>query len=112
MGFKTPGSTPGRISEKMEVNLICKLYSRLENSVEKGARQATGHGVAELDMTERLTHTHTHTHTRRILGAADSVSFWRYPHTRRECSRPSKISDSEMSKMVGGLRKRETQTRR
>ena len=67
MGFKTPGSTPGRISEKMEVNLICKLYSRLENSVEKGARQATGHGVAEVDMTERLTHTHTHTHTHGVF---------------------------------------------
>ena len=30
---------------------------------DKGAGQATVHTVAELDMTEQLTHTHTHTHT-------------------------------------------------
>ena len=32
--------------------------------MDKGARWATVHGVAESDMTEQLTHTHTHTHTR------------------------------------------------
>ena len=47
----------------------------LENSIDRGLRQATVHGVAKSDMTERLsmharvhthiphTHTHTHTHT-------------------------------------------------
>ena len=39
----------------------------LENSIDRGLRQATVHGVAKSDMTERLstheyTHTHTHTH--------------------------------------------------
>ena len=36
-------------------------YSCLENSMDKGAWQATVHRVTELDMTEQLTHTHTHT---------------------------------------------------
>ena len=46
----------------------------LENSIDRGLRQATVHGVAKSDMTERLStharvhththHTHTHTHTR------------------------------------------------
>ena len=35
-------------------------YSCLEISVDRGAGQATVHGVTESDMTERLTHTHTH----------------------------------------------------
>ena len=44
----------------------------LENSIDRGLRQATVHGVAKSDMTERLSmharvhthipHTHTHTH--------------------------------------------------
>ena len=35
-------------------------YSCLENSIDRGAWQATVHGTAELDMTEWLTHTHTY----------------------------------------------------
>jgi len=40
----------------------------LENSIDRGLRQAIVHGVAKSDMTERLStharvHTHTHTHT-------------------------------------------------
>ena len=30
--------------------------------MDRGARRAIVDGVAELDMTEQLTHTHTHTH--------------------------------------------------
>ena len=42
-------------------------YSCLENPTDRGAWQATVHGVTELDMTEQLNvhlrvHTHTHTH--------------------------------------------------
>ena len=35
-------------------------YSCLENSMDRGAQQATVHGFAELDTTQWLTHTHTH----------------------------------------------------
>ena len=31
--------------------------------MDRGARQATVHGITESDTTELLTHTHTHTHT-------------------------------------------------
>ena len=36
-------------------------YSCLENSMDRGAWQATVHGVTDIDTTEQLTHTHTHT---------------------------------------------------
>ena len=43
-------------------------YSCLESSMDRGAWQATLHGVSESDTTEPMhthmhTHTHTHTHT-------------------------------------------------
>ena len=39
-------------------------YSCLENSIDRGARQAIVHGAAESDTTEHAhTHTHKHTHT-------------------------------------------------
>ena len=40
--------------------------SHLENPMDRGESQATAHGVAESDTTERAcarAHTHTHTHT-------------------------------------------------
>ena len=43
-------------------------YFCLENSMDRGACRATVHGIAESDMTERLSHTHTHTHIRHLTG--------------------------------------------
>ena len=43
-------------------------YSCLENPRDRGAWQATVHGVTELDTTEGLS-THTHTHTWLLLNA-------------------------------------------
>ena len=37
-------------------------YSCLQNSMDRGTWQATVHGVAKLDTSERLTHTQTHTY--------------------------------------------------
>ena len=34
-------------------------YAFLENSMDRGAQEATVHGVTESDMTERLTYSHT-----------------------------------------------------
>ena len=50
------GSIPGLGSSPGEENGYPLQYSCLENSVDGGAWQATGHGVAkELDTIERLT---------------------------------------------------------
>ena len=52
-----PGSIPGSGRFPGEGNGSPLQYSCLKNSMERGAWQTTVHGVAELDMTERLTHT-------------------------------------------------------
>ena len=39
-------------------------YSCLKNSVDRGAWQATVHGVAELETTKRLEHARAHMHAR------------------------------------------------
>ena len=49
-----PGSIPGSGRSPGEGNGNPLQYSCLENPMEGGAWQATVHGVAELDMTERL----------------------------------------------------------
>ena len=49
-----PGSIPGSGKSPGEGNGNPLQYSCLENPVDGGACQATVHGVAESDMTERL----------------------------------------------------------
>ena len=48
------GSIPGLGRSPGEGNSYPLQYSGLENSMDRGVWQATVHGVAELDMTERL----------------------------------------------------------
>ena len=49
------GSIPGSVRSPKERNGYPLQYSCMENSMDRGAQQATIHGVAESDMTEQLT---------------------------------------------------------
>ena len=53
------GSIPKSGRSPGEVNGSPHQYCCLENSMDRGAWWAKVHGVAELDVTEQLTHTHT-----------------------------------------------------
>ena len=57
-----PGSVPESGRSPGEGNDNPLQYSYLENPMNRGACQVTVHGVAESDMTERLTYTHTYTY--------------------------------------------------
>ena len=64
------GSTPGLGQSPGEENSYPLQYSGLENSMDRGALQAIGYGVAkswtplrDFDTHTHTTHTHTHTHT-------------------------------------------------
>ena len=71
---KDLGSVPGSERFPGEGKGNPLQYSRPENSTDRGAWQATVHGVTEWGTTKQLTHTHlhththTHTHTRRAWG--------------------------------------------
>ena len=49
-------------------------YSCLENSMDREAWQATGHGIAELDGTM---YTHTHTHTQSTSNSLSHLFFFK-----------------------------------
>ena len=51
------GSIPGSGRSPGEGNGNPLQYSCLENPMDRGAWQATVHGIEELDLTEQLTHT-------------------------------------------------------
>ena len=59
------GSTPGLGQSPGEENSYPLQYSGLENSMDRGAWQAIGYGVAKswTPLRDFDTHTHTHTHT-------------------------------------------------
>ena len=63
---RSPGGRNGKLLQ----------YSCLENSTDRGAWQATVHGVAKSDMTEGLTHTHTHTHTHSWESPLITLNIW------------------------------------
>ena len=60
---KDLGSVPGSERFPGEGKGNPLQYSRPENSTDRGAWQATVHGVTEWGTTKQLTHTHTPTHT-------------------------------------------------
>ena len=51
-----PGSVPASARSPGEGNGYPLQYSCLKNSLDRGAWQATVHGVSELDTAEQLTH--------------------------------------------------------
>ena len=68
------GSIPGSRKSPGEGNDNPLQCSCLENSMHRGACRARVHGIAELDLTEWLTHTHTHTH---ILHLEEDFKSWK-----------------------------------
>ena len=59
------GSIPGSGGSPGVENGNSLQYSRLENSMDRGAWQAIDHGVAKSQtQLSARTHTHTHTHTK------------------------------------------------
>ena len=57
------GSVPGPGRSLREGNGYLLQYSCLENPRDRGAWQATVHGIAKSQMSMHALHTHTHTHT-------------------------------------------------
>ena len=57
-----PGLTPGWGRSPGVGNGNPLWYFCLENPMDRGAWQATVHGIAESGSTEQLTHTHIHRH--------------------------------------------------
>ena len=57
--IKNTGSNPGSGRSPGEGNGNPLQYPFLKNPMDRGAWQATVHGITELDMTEATEHTHT-----------------------------------------------------
>ena len=69
-GAEDPGSIPGLVRSPGKENDNPLQYSYLENSMGRGAWQATVHGVVKswtrLSNSHIHTHTHTHTHDKAL----------------------------------------------
>ena len=69
-----PSSSPGLGQSPGEEHGNPLRYSYLGNTMGREAWWAVVHGLAELDMTEQLTHTHTHRHTYLYILSMGSIS--------------------------------------
>ena len=94
------GSIPGLERSPGEGNSYPLQYSGLENSMERGARQAIVHKestrLSDLHSTA-YTHTHTHTHT------CIYIFIWQYLPSIRSVLQEIHIADAECSFKVQAL---------
>ena len=69
-----PSSIPGSGRSPGEEHGNPLPYSCLGNITDRGAWRAVVHGLAELGMTEQLTHAHTHTYMYLYILSMGSIS--------------------------------------
>jgi len=92
------GSVPGLGRSLREGNGYLLQYSCLENPRDRGAWQATVHGIAKSQMSMHALHTHAHTHTHtvafRSLRASCTMLLLRLPRNQKQPRQqlPSSVS--------------------
>ena len=74
------GSIPGSGRSPGEGNVNPLQYSRLENHIDRGAWQATVHGVAK-SQTRLSDFTHSLTHSGPLILLINWLPIWRFPLT-------------------------------